>query len=216
MKLVNLIAIILAITILFITGIMLINNLKPKTAQRSCLNNLKILSIEFLRYSYDHHRKYPFQISTNKAGTKEMIYNPNKIYESFIIPKYMINDPKILKCPIDYRRSENILTNVRNTNISYFITLNAKPNVNNMTLFGDRNIRYTEKYKSNVIFTNNGARYISWDAKVGLHGNYGNIIFTDGHIVTTNRTKNRAILNNEHLNSILRHPANDRAIIGIP
>lgn len=208
------------IVTLLLIGVM--TNIKRKTSYVSCKTRLSIIGNEFMCYSYNHNGKYPMQISTNEGGTKEIIWNSSNVHASFIVPEYLKYNPKYLVCPKDSRKASAEWKTTSNTNISYYIVLDAMPVGKYTMLAGDRNIKYKDKYIRNTIFTNNKKSNITWEDTVGLHGNTGNILFTDMHVGPLNEVHivqfvtNEALVNNKHLQNIFAHPANQRAIIGIP
>src|SRR5882724_4724289 len=60
----------------------------------NCVNNLKQIGFAFKLWSRDHNEKFPFQLSTNNAGTLELISLDHDGFDSnaFLYLKTMQGD----------------------------------------------------------------------------------------------------------------------------
>jgi hypothetical protein len=106
----------------------------------SCANNLKQIALSFRVWAVDHDGKLPMQLSTNDGGTKELVAN-GALFPHFVAVSNELSTPKILRCWWDEeRRAIATFAALKDTNISYFLVLDAEPAIPGMWLVGDRNL----------------------------------------------------------------------------
>jgi len=88
--------------------------------------------------------------------------------------------PVVLTCPADTRRRVANWTNLTESNISYFIGLDARDNEPQSLLSGDRNL------ETNGIAVGSGLFVLTTNTPVGwtkdIHQNAGNICLGDGSV----------------------------------
>ena len=100
----------------------------------NCVNNLKQIGFAFKMWARDHDEKFPFQLSTNSAGTLELISPDRDGFDSnaFLYLKTMQGDeglatPLLLVCPQDKsKKAAASLSNLQPENVTYRFT--ASPN----------------------------------------------------------------------------------------
>ncbi len=113
---------------------------RPRKATRiACVNNLKQIGIAYRLWEGDHGDKYPMAVSVANGGSMELIAAGN-VAACFQVMSNEVNTPKILLCPEDTRRV--LATNwstLNNSNISYFVGLDAVESKSQMFLSGDDN-----------------------------------------------------------------------------
>jgi prepilin-type processing-associated H-X9-DG protein len=153
---------------------------KRKTSKISCANDLKQVGIAFRLWEGDNNNKYPMTVSVTNGGAMELIATGN-VAACFRVMSNEVNTPKILLCPEDTRRiwATNWST-LNNSNISYFVGLEAVESKPQMILEGDDNFAIGGvPVKSGVLqlLTNTP---IAWTK--GRHKLYGNIGFADGSV----------------------------------
>jgi prepilin-type processing-associated H-X9-DG protein len=114
---------------------------KRKTSHISCANDLKQVGIAFRLWEGDNNGKYPMVVSVTNGGAMELIATGN-VAACFQVMSNEVNTPKILLCPEDTRRvyATNFSTGFGNTNISYFVGLDAVESKPQMILVGDDNL----------------------------------------------------------------------------
>ena len=153
---------------------------KRKTSKISCANDLKQVGIAFRLWEGDNNGKYPMVVSVTNGGAMELIATGN-VAACFRVMSNELNTPKILLCPEDTRRV--LATNwstLNNSNISYFVGLEAVESKPQMILEGDDNFAIGGvPVKSGVLqlLTNTP---IAWTK--GRHKLYGNIGLADGSV----------------------------------
>ena len=79
---------------------------KRKAQRISCVNNLKEAGLAFRIWAGDHGDQYPFNISTNLGGTKELIVRDEAGWDlnswaHFLVMSNELSTPKTLHCPAD-------------------------------------------------------------------------------------------------------------------
>lgn len=105
----------------------------------NCVNNLKQIGLAFRIWSGDHGDKYPFQISTNAGGTRELCAPDRTGFDSnsYLHFKAMaggecLSIPLLLICPQD--RTKHAATNwakVAPENVTYRLRTSTDVNEDN-------------------------------------------------------------------------------------
>ncbi len=148
------------------------------SARIGCLNNIKNIGLAFRIWATDNHDLFPMQVSTNDGGTKELIPS-GAVFPHFLAMSNELSTPKILLCPNDNRpAATNFMSDLTDTNISYFLNLDAVENPSDM-LAGDRNLTNRPPAGSRLVpITKNSI--LSWTEE--MHFGKGNLVFGDGHV----------------------------------
>jgi prepilin-type N-terminal cleavage/methylation domain-containing protein/prepilin-type processing-associated H-X9-DG protein len=149
------------------------------TARSVCCNcNLKQIGLGFRVWSGDNTNLYPMSVSTNFGGTLEYVLT-GETFRHFQVMSNELATPLILACPNDIRRSAHDFASLSNTNISYFVGVDANENNPQAFLSGDRNILGGVRQANGLldIRTNN---IKGWST--GFHQGIGNIAFADGSV----------------------------------
>ena len=158
-----------------------------------CSNRLKMVGIAFRTWASDNRDLYPMQVSSNQGGTREWIGTTN-VFVHFLVMSDYLNTPKVLLCPSDTSRkvAAAFATSFGNSNISYFVGVEADTTNGSKLLTGDRNLalRGTAALPALTISKDTPVRWTR-----SLHDRQGLILFTDGHV---------EILKNEELPFALR------------
>jgi len=144
----------------------------------SCVNNLKQVGLAFRIYANDNNDLYPMDVPEADGGALEA----TKRGETFRIFQVMSNElsiPKTVICRSDDRMPATDFTDFTNSNVSYFVGLDAVNTKPDMLLSGDRNIAIDDKLVSGIVSlgTNNA---ISWTK--AIHEHAGNIGLADGSV----------------------------------
>ncbi len=124
------------------------------------------------------------QYSTNQAGSKEYVSEGNAFLHFQCLSNELAN-VKVLLCPTDVRMPAANFRSLQNSNVSYFIAVDAEDVVPMMPLAGDRNLM------TNGVAIGAGLAVIKTNYAIGwtekMHHNDGNILFVDGHVERLNR-----------------------------
>lgn len=173
------IALLLVILTLFLPSL---NRGPRKSPALACLNNLREIGIGFWMYQGDHG-KFSWQITTNKAEAELVTSDIAADYFLKLSPYLPL--PRFFVCPTDKARliGNTNFFGFNNTNLSYFLGLDATTNNPSVILSGDRHLAFNNQAATpGLLFvTNNTA--IRWTKE--LHPikdqTRGVLLFVDGH-----------------------------------
>lgn len=160
-----------------------------KADRIKCVNNLKQIGIGFQLFANDHQGKLPMQISFREGGTLEFVPAGNAFKHFQALSNELVY-PRILICPVDARSGAATWSSLHNTNVSYFMAVDAKLNVSHSLFAGDRNISQSPLEPSNVLQTT----YTNSQWTTNLHNRKGNLLFGDGRVAQANNTQLREAL----------------------
>ena len=149
---------------------------RQKARRISCVSNLKQLGLSFRLFGGDNFGHYPVGRSTNDGGTLEV---SNLVWRSFQVLSNEIGSALILACPGDSVEIRKDFALLSNTNISYFIGLDADESQPDLLLTGDRCLQ-TRRTTLNKVLTIHTNDAVSWFGKT--HQGNGNIALSDGSV----------------------------------
>jgi prepilin-type processing-associated H-X9-DG protein len=144
-----------------------------------CNNYLKQIGLGFRIWEGDHTNHYPMSISTNFGGTFECVARGDT-FRHFQVMSNELVTPYILICPSDARpRAKDFGSAFSNTNVSYFVGVDADSSRPQELLSGDRNIVGGTKLSNGIVeITTNGL--VGWSSE--MHNGVGNIGLADGSV----------------------------------
>lgn len=196
MTLIEALAVIVCVVFIFILlglidfGTIGIN--KERAKKTLCISHLKQVGIAFRTWEGDHEDQYPMNIPITNGGSMEWAAG-NNMFRHFQVMSNELNNPKILFCPADEREWAHDFANLSNSNLSYFIGLDADESRPNMVLMGDRNLMTNGVAVGPglaIITTNSG---VGWTAK--MHKLAGNVVFGDGSVLQLNNASLQTYIN---------------------
>ncbi len=178
MTLVEVLVVIAIVAVLFA---MLIptNTVKRRAPRIQCVNNLVQIGLATRVWEGDHNDKYPAQVSVTNGGSMEFTTDPN-VWHTFQVMSNELSTPYILICPEDDARTRATNFNsLNNSNISYFIGVDATETDPQAFLSGDRNLTNGTSIRNGILklFPN---RNVGWTAE--MHNKVGNIGLADGSV----------------------------------
>jgi prepilin-type processing-associated H-X9-DG protein len=157
---------------------------RRKAKAGACRENLKEIGVGFRTWALDCGDAYPSRVSINNGGAKEQIEVGNVSF-NFLVMSNEIGSPKILVCPLDIGRTTigNFSTAFSNTNVSYFVGVDAEDTFPQMLLTGDRNLAFQSNPVGTGLFLIASNRTaLSWTKTI--HNARGNIGLADGSVQT--------------------------------
>jgi prepilin-type N-terminal cleavage/methylation domain-containing protein/prepilin-type processing-associated H-X9-DG protein len=182
------IAIIAILAALFLPAVM---RAKEKAKRIQCASNLKQTGLAFHLFMHDHNSKFPMGESRTYGGTLEFVRAAYQVngpsyfsYRHFQALSNELFDPKLLACPSDTSRwPTSNFTQLRNTNLSFFVGVNADYSWPNSILAGDRNV-------TNMIWFSPSIMRMDVNTRAGwmqnVHLSSGNVLYSDGHVESLN------------------------------
>lgn len=153
---------------------------KARAQRISCTGRLKGVAFSFRVWGLDYTNAFPMAIATNSGGTLEHA-DAGEVWAHFQVMSNELSTPVVLYCPSDRSRQprRNFGPNLSNTNISYFVGLDANDTMPQMFLAGDRNIVGGTLLPNRILLlTTNDA--VSWGKD--LHNRQGNVALADGSV----------------------------------
>lgn len=149
-----------------------------------CKNNLSQLGVGYAIYANENNGMLPWQISTNKGGSKEYVNQPEEAWRHFWAAGTELANPRILVCPADKTMKpgpQDFLGLGSNQFISYFIGVASSFQSTNSIVAGDADIISDKRLLSkNLTFSTN--RVYNWGKR---HEGKGVILLSDRSVPTT-------------------------------
>ena len=118
-------------------------------------------------------------VSTNDGGSMEWGGSGN-MYRHFQVMADLLKTPKILICPADKRQAATDFTNFNNSNLSYFVGLDADEARPAMILSGDRNLMTNGSPVRSGLVTITTNDKLSWNSN--MHERAGDMGLADASV----------------------------------
>jgi prepilin-type processing-associated H-X9-DG protein len=154
---------------------------KARTKRISCVNCLRQVGLSFRLWAEDNNNHYPMQVSVTNGGTMELV-SSGLVFPHFRVMSNELSTPRILYCPEDKNRTyaTSFAGVVGDTNLSYFINVDAVEGDGSSLLCGDRNLR-SKPWAGSRFVCLSSTSVIGWDKQ--MHREKGNLCFADGSVV---------------------------------
>lgn len=147
----------------------------------NCVNNLKQAGLAFRIWDGDNNDKYPMAVSGTNGGSMEFTCGANA-FRTFRVMSNELSTPRVLICPQETDNTRFMATNFEyfcNSNISYFVGVDATETSPTMVLSGDHNITNGTTIRNGLLeLTTN--RPAGWTTRV--HNKIGNVVLADGSV----------------------------------
>jgi type II secretory pathway pseudopilin PulG len=159
---------------------------KAKANRIHCVSHLKNLGLGLRIFYTDNHAAGPWQVSTNKGGSKEFLNDPSLAWPHFLALSNSMSIPGIARCPADRDavQPEAWADARTNSAISYFLGLDASEETPNLILSGDSNLELNgQRLRSTLVTlrTNADLRFDNSRHEQVTPGP-GNILLGDGSV----------------------------------
>ena len=191
--LVDLLIVLFIIAILASLMLPALGRAKARARRIHCTSNLKQTALAFRMYATDHEEKFPWLLLTADGGSADGLRQDACFH--FLVLSNELETPKILLCPGDRAKTlADTWANLVNSNLSYFVGLEANEFQPQSMLAGDRNVSGTFNSTPcpalNSIWSSLGLMEMpmgtSIDANSGwtkdIHQNAGNLTLSDGSV----------------------------------
>jgi len=179
----------IAMAAIFLIGVLLIprsHGNKVAAERINCVNNLKQVGLAYNAWANDHSQNYPMQIPVTNGGTLEWI-GAGSVFPQFLVLSNELSTPKILFCPADRKRAPaKTFASFNDSQLSYFVGVDAAPALPQAFLAGDRNLTNDSKPMGSLLelTTNRPSR---WTDEV--HVRQGNVGLADGSVQQFSRAR---------------------------
>jgi competence protein ComGC len=189
---------VVVIAVLVVLGIFLIPALQRATqkSRSICCNcNLKQIGTAYRIWANDNGDQFPAFAPITNGGWSNLLYRTNASTYAWTNYVLMANElgqsPLVLVCPADERKPADSISNLANTNLSYFVGVNANDTYPQSLLGGDRNLGPGTTPDPEYGFSPADGRGndvviagpVCWSLKMHSRGNpagLGNILLGDG------------------------------------
>ena len=144
LELLSVIAVIIVLAALLLSAL---ENVRAQAKRAQCVSRLKQIGIGFQNFAHDHNGLFPMALPANAGGTLEFAASGRRLagdfYFSFRHLQALSNElvtPQLLTCPADTRLPGPNFGLLQNSNVSYFVGINASYASPDSILAGDRNV----------------------------------------------------------------------------
>lgn len=180
----TLLEIFIILAVISVLAIMLIpslHNAKIRAQRIQCVSFLKQIGLSYRVWEGDNKDLYPMHVPGTNGGTMDFITGPYA-FRHYQVMSNELSTPVVLICPAESDRLRTTAVNfnfINNSNISYFVGLDANETNPQLLLAGDRNITNGTPTKNGVlnVGTSNPA---GWTAE--MHNGVGNLALADGSV----------------------------------
>lgn len=174
---------------------------KSRAQRINCANQHKSVALSFRLWSGDNADRFPMQVSITNGGAMEWIENGN-VAGIFLTMSNEVSTPKILWCPADRRRgiAANFYNGLGNSNVNWFIGVDAQESQIGMFLTGDDNFLVNGLPVTPGVVALATNTPVEWST--ARHNQQGNIAFADGSVQTLSSAKLREALYNTGTNIV--------------
>lgn len=196
--------VVIAIVAILVALLLPAHSTRGDARRTMCRSNLSQVALGYILWASANANLYPWEVSTNAGGSLELIEQGNPADHFRPLAAYLKN-PTLLSCPADRARiAVNSYAGFSNSNLSYFVSLDATmttPNPSLLILAGDRHLTYSNQPIASGLFVTTNFAVLGWQA--GFHGNSnqagGILAFADGHCEFVRAEKLPAIFQRQGL-----------------
>ena len=150
----------------------------PRASRVSCINHLKQLGLAHRLWSNDHEGTFVFASDAPESSLR--FVNSPQVFRHYQALSNELVTPKVLRCPNDLSRTAAPdFPQLLNTNLSYFVGLDAREDAPNSILSGDRNIT-GGTWSGGFLRTLTPRGEAGWTAE--MHQFNGNVGLGDGSV----------------------------------
>jgi competence protein ComGC len=171
--------IIVCIFVFALLALPALNRPRDYAQNMACASNVKQTVIAFSTWEGDHGDRFPMGVLTNRSGTKGF-YTGDNLFRYFQMISNELHDPKVLACPADDRNPAPNFASLKNSNLSYFVGLDADETFPSMLLTGDRNLVTNGAAVLPGLVVIRANDVVGWSSR--MHNRTGHIGLADGSV----------------------------------
>jgi hypothetical protein len=192
----DLVVVIAALVVLGLFLVPALQRANQKSMRITCICNLKQIGTAYRIWANDNGDQFPASAPQTNGGWNDFLNRTDASAYAWMNYAMMSNElgqsPLILVCPSDERKPANYFSNfIANTNLSYFVGVNANDTYPQSLLGGDRNLGPGTTPDPEYGFSPTNGRGndvvingpVCWSLKMHSRGNpagCGNIMLGDG------------------------------------
>jgi prepilin-type N-terminal cleavage/methylation domain-containing protein len=183
----TLVELIVVMAVLAVLALMLLptkGGSKHRAQRIACISNLKLIGLEFRIYANDNEERFPTHGWREHAALIDRDPHPRQVFTSL---SNELVTPLVLACPSDPRKPARDWSTLANVNISYFVGLDAAPELPMMLLAGDRNLTTNGTPVGPGLFPLTTNTMLGWSTE--LHRLSGNVVMGDGSVQPSTSTR---------------------------
>jgi prepilin-type processing-associated H-X9-DG protein/prepilin-type N-terminal cleavage/methylation domain-containing protein len=177
--------VVLVIVFILVSLILPMHSDAPRKAYRVlCMSNLSQIGVGCLMFADDQTNDFPWHVANVKADLEGPVRS-NHISTAFALLSPYLPNPRAFICPTDSRKPATNYVSLGNTNISYFVNLDAGTNAVKTFAAGDRNIQFNNTPLHSGQHTLQTNSTFGWTRELHPKGSPypgGNLLFCDGHV----------------------------------
>ncbi len=181
LTLLEIFVILAVISILAIIALVKLREGIERAHRITCTNYLKQMGLGTRVWEGDHTDLYPMSVAGTNGGTMDFITGANA-WRHFQVMSNELSTPLVLICPAEADPNRTRATNfnfMSNSNISYFVGVDADERNPQLILFGDRNITNGTPVKNGLLDLTTKKPAV-WTAE--MHDGVGNVALADGSV----------------------------------
>ena len=163
----------------------------------NCASNLKQVGLAYRVWEGDNGDHYPMRGFTNELGVSE-VPKPSNMFRYFQVMSNELSDPRVIICPADNRSAATNFKVLSNTNLSYFVGLDADETQPTMLLGGDRNLVFNGIAVRPGVLTLLTTNQVEWSGTIHKQG--GNVLMADGSVQEVTDSNLQSLLVNSGTN----------------
>ena len=188
--------VLVVVAVLILLGFLLLQRIarrNDRSSQVICWANLHKITLAFNQWALDHDGKFPAQVSVTKGGSKEFVAT-GEVFRHFQLLSNSLITPAVLVCPADKpRQAAGAFTGaVSNTNLSYFVNVDAGDTMSSALVTGDRNLTNGSLLPNRIMELKSDS-VVGWTAE--MHHLQGNVGLLDGSVQTFSTPEMRRAVN---------------------
>jgi type II secretory pathway pseudopilin PulG len=177
--------VVMAVVLLLVALLLPATTGSPAHAYRiQCVNNLKQCGLATRVWQGDNMDRWPTAVPATNGGSMDFITGPNA-FRHLQVMSNELSTPKVVFCPQETDRSRFLATNFGvfcNSNLSFFVGIDATETNATMFLYGDHNITNGMPLRNGILNLRT-KRPAGWTAEI--HNKVGNICVADGSVQQT-------------------------------
>lgn len=173
----ELVVVILILAVLLALLLRALPDARVRAQRVNCVSHLVQIGLAMKVWANDHRDKFPMAVSTNHGGTLEFV-GASQVFRHFQAVSNEVQATEVLVCHFDMRRRGQDWRTLGNSNVSYFIGLDADKTAPRSILAGDRTLDGMPRRSARLLtHTTNSALQWAPDSHAGAGGN---VVLADG------------------------------------